>query len=58
MSKKPVRLKTYRTWCVVRPDGRPEYAPEKADTSKAQILRFMLFSDSRIARVEIREVAK
>lgn len=56
---KPKKMKTYRTWCVVTPDGRPEYAPEKVGTSLAQIRRFIVLEKgSRIARVEVKEVTK
>ena len=57
MTVKPKRTKTYRTWCVVLPDGTPNYAPEKASTSLATIRRFLM-ADERIARVEVREVTK
>ena len=58
MKRKPKRLKTYRTWCVVRPDGWPRYLPEARGTSKAQVQRWLEDCCDNIVQVEVRQVKR
>ena len=51
------KLKTYKTWCVVLPNGNPRHSPEMRGTTKRQVQQW-LESGQRIARVEVREVTR